>query len=446
MSNPKTNPNPPPSHWKPPFFTMWSGQAVSLLGSQLVQFALVWWLTQTTGSATVLAVATLVALLPQVFIGPLAGVLVDRWNRRRVMMVADALIALATLVLAALFWLGIAQIWHVYLLMFIRAVLGGFHWPAMQASTSLMVPKEQLSRVQGLNQMLHGAMNIFAAPMGALLLSLLSMQGVLAIDIVTALIAVLTLLFIFVPQPTRSPASAADQAPASMRRELSEGFRYVWAWPGLMLIMLMATLINLVLTPTGSLQPILVTRHFSGQAIHLAWMESAWGIGVVVGGITLGAWGGFRKRIVTSMVGLVAMGLSVLLVGFVPPTAFWLAVGLMLVAGFMNPIVNGPLLAVVQAVVAPEMQGRVFTLIMSFASAMSPLGLILAGPFADRFGVQAWFVVGGVVTMLLGAVAFFVPAIMHIEDERGSKAETPGSEPEEISSRHAPGLAEISGD
>lgn len=444
MSN--QNPDPKSISWKAPFFTLWSGQAVSLLGSQLVQFALVWWLTQTTGSATVLAIATLVALLPQVFIGPLAGVLVDRWSRRRVLIIADTLIALTTLGLAALFWLGIVQVWHVYLVMFIRSLLGGFHWPAMQASTTLMVPKEHLSRVQGLNQMLHGAMSIFAAPLGALLLSLLPMQGVLAIDVVTALIAVLPLLFIAVPQPVRDLASTAVQARPSMRQELREGFRYVWSWPGLMLIMLMATLINLVLTPTGALQPILVTRHFGGQAMHLAWIESAWGIGMVAGGLTLSAWGGFRKRIVTSLVGLVAMGLGILLVGFIPPSAFWLAVGLMLVAGFMNPIVNGPLLAVVQAVVAPEMQGRVFTLIMSFAAAMSPLGLILAGPFADRYGVQAWFVVGGAVTILLGAAAFFVPAILRIEEGHSSQVEPPETSQEMDSAAFSTGLVENIGD
>lgn len=438
--------NQTPGNWKPPFFTLWSGQAVSLLGSQLVQFALVWWLTQTTGSATVLAIATLVALLPQVFIGPLAGVLVDRWSRRKVMIIADTLIAVSTLALGVLFWLGQAQVWHVYLLMFLRAVLGGFHWPAMQASTSLMVPKEHLSRIQGLNQVLNGAMNIFAAPLGALLLILLPMQGVLAIDVVTALIAVLPLLFIAVPQPERSSASGAGQAPASMWQELRQGLRYVWAWPGLMLIMLLATLVNLVLTPTGSLQPILVTRHFGGQAIHLAWMESAWGIGMVAGGLTLGVWGGFRKRIVTSMAGLIALGLAILLVGFVPAPAFWLAVGLMLVAGFMNPIVNGPLLAVVQAVVAPEMQGRVFTLILSFAGAMSPLGLILAGPLADRFGVQTWFVVGGVVTVTLGVAAFLVPAIMQVEDHKGHPADQSASNRDAGSSVHTPSLAEISGD
>jgi DHA3 family macrolide efflux protein-like MFS transporter len=118
----------------------------------------------------------------------------------------------------------------------------------------------------------------------------------------------------------------------------------------------------------------------------------------------------------------------------------------MLAAGFMNPIVNGPLLAVVQAVVAPEMQGRVFTLIMSFAAAMSPLGLILAGPFADRFGVQSWFVVGGVVTILMGVAAFFVPVIMNIEEERSHKAAEPAGRSEDVPSRHTSGLVEISGD
>lgn len=151
-------------NWQLPFFTIWSGQAVSLLGSQLVQFALIWWLTKTTGSATVLATASLVGLLPQVLLGPVIGALVDRWNRRLTMIVADSVIALATVALAILFLTEGVQIWHVYLLMFIRAAAGGFHWSSMQASTSLMVLKEHLSRIQGLNQMIQGGLNIASAP------------------------------------------------------------------------------------------------------------------------------------------------------------------------------------------------------------------------------------------------------------------------------------------
>ena len=152
------------SNWKIPFFAIWAGQAFSLIGSGLVQFALVWWLTSTTGSATVLATGTLVAILPGVVLGPFAGALVDRWNRRIVMMAADGFIALATLGLAVLYALGAMQIWHVYVIMFLRSLGGASHWPAMQASTSLMVPEEHLARVAGLNQTMQGALNIVAPP------------------------------------------------------------------------------------------------------------------------------------------------------------------------------------------------------------------------------------------------------------------------------------------
>lgn len=409
--------------WMPPFFTIWSGQAVSLLGSQLVQFALVWWLTQKTGSATVLATASLVALLPQVLLGPLTGALVDRWNRRLVLIAADTCVALATFGLALLFWLGNVQIWHVYLMLFVRAVGGGFHWPAMQASTSLMVPKEHLARIQGLNQVLSGAMNIGAAPLGAVLLGVLPMQGILAIDVITASIAIFPLFFIPIPQPERRAAPEALQEKASLWHDLLAGFRYVWAWGGLMLIVLMATLINFMLAPAGALQPLLVTKHFNGQALQLAWMETAWGIGMVAGGLTLSAWGGFRRRILTSLGGLLVLGAGMAGIGLVPASGYWVAVGLLFFVGFSLPIVNGPLLAVVQAVVAPDMQGRVFTLISSAASAMMPLSLLAAGPIADSIGVRSWYVLAGLATALLGLAAFFVPAIIRIE-ENHAQAQT----------------------
>jgi DHA3 family macrolide efflux protein-like MFS transporter len=163
--------------WARRFFTIWTGQAFSLFGSQLVQFALVWWLTISTGSATVLATATLMAMLPQVLFSPFTGALVDRWNRRAIMLAADSVIALATLLLAALFASGAIQVWRLYAIMFIRSVGGAFHWPAMQASTTLMVPKDQLTRVAGMNQTLYGVMGIVAPPIGALLVSALPMNG-----------------------------------------------------------------------------------------------------------------------------------------------------------------------------------------------------------------------------------------------------------------------------
>jgi DHA3 family macrolide efflux protein-like MFS transporter len=411
-----------PSRWAPRFFTIWTGQAFSLLGSQLVSFAVIWWLTQTTGSATILATASLVGLVPQVVLGPLTGALVDRWSRRLTMMLADGLIALATIGLAVLFALGSVQIWQVYTLLFIRSVCGGFHWPAMQASTSLMVPKEQLARIQGLNQMLQGGMSIASAPLGALLLAWLPMEGILAIDVVTALLAILPLFFFQIPQPVRLDVQADGQLKSSVWQDLLAGLKYVWSWPGLMLIGIMATVINFLLTPAFSLLPILVTKHFNGQAIQLATLESFSGIGFIVGGLILSAWGGFKRRILTSLVGLFAMGAGCLVMGLLPPSAFVLAVATMLYLGIINPIVNGPLLAAVQAAVSPEMQGRVFTLINTMAAGMSPIGLIIAGPISDKLGVQTWFIIGGVVTGLMGVVSIFIPAVMHFEDGREAAA------------------------
>jgi DHA3 family macrolide efflux protein-like MFS transporter len=397
-----------------PFFTIWTGQAISLLGSMLVQFALVWWLTASTGSARVLASATLVAMLPGIFVGPFAGALVDRWNRRGLMIVADGIIALATVGLAYLFAVGAVRVWHIYALLFIRATAGGFHWPAMRASTSLMVPERHLARVEGLNQALHGLMNIVAPPLGALLLSLLPLQAVLAIDVGTAALAIAPLFFIAIPQPQRRSSQA--QSKTSLWQDVGEGLRYVWSWPGLLGVGVMATVINFLFNPAFALLPLLVTQHFGGQALELGWLESALGIGVVVGGLLLSAWGGFRRRILTSLMGLIGMGVGIMFIGLAPASAFWLALGAMFLAGFMNPIVNGPLFAVLQARVAPEMQGRVFTVIQSAATAMSPLSLAVAGPVADTLGVRVWYVAGGVVCALMGAAAFFVPAIVHLED------------------------------
>jgi MFS transporter, DHA3 family, macrolide efflux protein len=402
--------------WALPFLTIWGGQALSILGSQVVQFGLIWWLTSTTGSATVLATASIVGLLPQVFLAPLAGALVDRWSRRITMMAADTMVALATLGLVILFWMGLAEIWHVYMIMFVRSAAGSFHWPAMQASTSLMVPKEHLSRVQGLNQMLNGGLSIAAAPLGALLIAALPMHAFLAIDIGSALVAVLPLCFVAVPQPPRLQVPSGQEGKTSVWQDFVSGLRYIWSWKALVLLMVIATFINLVLNPAFMLLPILVTQYFNGEAIHLAWMQSASGVGIIAGGLLLSVWGGFRRRMMTTLAGVLVLAAASVLMGVMPSSAFVPAVAVMFFLGFSNPIINGPLFAALQACVAPEMQGRVFTVLISIATAMTPLGMLLAGPVADRLGVQIWFLVGGVLTGAVAVAGFFIPVLMNFEE------------------------------
>jgi len=403
--------------WAIPFFTIWTGQAFSLIGSRLAQFALVWWLTVSTGSATILATATLVALLPGVFLGPFAGALVDRWNRRVVMIIADGFVALVSAWIAYLFWSGAIHVWHVYVIMLARAIGETFHWPAMQSSTSLMVPERHLSRVAGLNQTIQGALNIVAPPLGAILLGFLQLHGIMAIDVVTAALAISPLFFVYIPQPERSTTAAtAEAGRPSLWGDVRQGLRYVWNWSGMPALLIMATMINFLFYPAFSLMPILVTKHFDGEALQLGWMNSAYSIGVILGGLVLSAWGGFRRRIVTTLTGLVGAGLGTLAIGLAPAMAFWLALAGVLLTGFMNPIINGPIIALLQALVAPDMQGRVFTVVQSMAWVASPLGMAAAGPVADALGVRVWYVTAGLVCLLMGLSAFRVPAIMHLEE------------------------------
>ena len=411
--------SPTPQRWAAKFFVIWTGQAISLVGSALVQFALVWWLTKTTGSATVLATATLVALLPQILLGPFAGALVDRWNRRLIMIIADTAIAAATGVLIVLFATGIVEVWHVYAILLFRSLGGAFHSPAMTSSTSLMVPKQHLARLAGLNQTLQGVLSIFAPPLGALLIGLLPMHGVLAIDIVTAALAVLPLLFLSIPNPPRQTAQANGTAQRTTYwHDLREGFTYVVKWPGLLGLIMLVMMLNFLLVPSSSLAPLVIIKVFGKGVTELGWTETVFGVGVIAGGLVLSAWGGFKRKIVTSLTGVLGIGAGVILIGAAPVNLFFLILVANFILGFTQVFANGPLSAILQSTVAPDMQGRVFSLTGAGAMAMMPLSLLIAGPVSDWLGVRVWYLFGGVLCILVAVVAFFIPAIINIEQNR----------------------------
>jgi len=307
------------------------------------------------------------------------------------------------------------QVWHVYVIMAVRAVGGSFHWPAMQASTSLMVPQEQLTRVAGLNQTLKGALNIACPPLGALLLTAMPLYGILLVDVGTALLAILPLFYVRVPQPQRVTQGA--QKP-SLWADMREGLDYILGWPGLMAMLGLAMIFKIALTPAFSLLPLLVSKHLGGGAAQLSLLEAVAGVGIVVGGLALSAWGGFRRKIHTTLAGIVVLGLGFLLLGLTPAGAFSTALVSMFVIGLMIPLTDGPIMAILQATVAPEIQGRVFTLIGSLLWITSPFSLAVAGPVSDGLGLQVWYVAAGVACAVIGLAAFFVPAIAHIDEYR----------------------------
>lgn len=402
--------------WMAPFFTIWTGQQLSIVGSRAAQFALVWWLTLETGSATVLATATLVAMAPQILLGPFVGALVDRWNRRMVMIVADSFIALVGLWLAYLFWSEAMQIWHVYVVMLARSFGETFHGPAMAASTSLMVPEKHYTRISGLNQTIHGLLNLVGAPLGALLLSIMPLHGVMMVDVVTAAFAVAPLLFVMVPQPRQE--QIAEIKMQSFLANARIGLRFVLHWPGMLVLLAGASAFKIILMPAFNLAPLLIKNHFGGGAPQLSLIEASVGLGMLLGGLVLSVWGGFQKKVYTILLGLIGIGGASLILGLTPSNAFWLAVVSVFAIGFMISFTDAPIAAIMQATVPPEMQGRVFGLLGSLFSLTTPIGLGLVALVGNAVEVSFWFRWGGVLCLAVAAISVFIPAFRGIEEHR----------------------------
>jgi DHA3 family macrolide efflux protein-like MFS transporter len=357
-----------------------------------------------------LAFASIIAMLPQVLISPFAGALIDRWDRKSVLIAVDAINAFAVVVLGALFAWGIALPWHVFAVMFVRATMGAFQWPAMQASTALMVEENMLSKVAGLNQALMGVSAIVAPPLGVLLMEFLPLHRVLWMDVTTAMMAIVPLLLFHIPRPiteARTSKTVID--------DLKEGFSFIRNWTGLLIVMGVAMVFNLLVVPAISLTPILVTEHFAGDSMSYAVIEAAMGIGMVAGGILLGVWGGFKSKITTALLGAVGMGVGTGIIGLAPSNMYYLAVVGMGMAGVMSTITNGSFFALIQSTVPPEIQGRVISILLSGTAAMAPIGLAIAGPLADLLGVRIWFLAGGLLIVIMGSAGFLVPAVMNME-------------------------------
>jgi len=367
----------------------------------VVQFALIWWLTSITGSAVALATASIVGIIPTILFSPLAGVLVDRWPRRKVLIWADGAIGLTALALAILVQHGLLQPWQVYLAIFVRSILGAFHWPAMQASISLMAPRESLSHIKGLDSALYGILRITTPPLGALLLNLWPLSLVLVIDLVTAALAIATVIWAHIPQPPKTGSGTPG-----VMGELIAGVHYLFSSRGLRRVLLLAALVNLLAVPFFTLLPIWIRRYYQGGAVEYGWIEAVSGAGILAGGVLLSLWGGFRQRIFTSMWALVGMSIGCVMAGLVDSHQFVLAVAAVGVVSMMQTLVQGPMLAVLQDVVPPGLQGRVLTLLDSTSSLMAPLGLALAGVLSDAYYPQMWFLVcaGGFAVLAVAAM------------------------------------------
>jgi DHA3 family macrolide efflux protein-like MFS transporter len=249
-----------------------------------------------------------------------------------------------------------------------------------------------------------------------MLLGLVGMSGVMAMDVVTALFAMAPLLFIRIPEPdrTQQPGTAGRSA---FLDDIGAGLRYLRGLPGHMALIGYAAVLNLFLVPAFALLPLFVRQELGGDVGMQAWVTSAFGAGVIAGGLALGVWGGSSHRVRTALASITGLGAATLALGVTPASLVPVAAVAMLAVGAFSAVANGCIAALLQATIAPEYQGRVFTLMMSVAAAMTPIGLLLATPVADAAGVRAWYVAGGVVCTAMGAAAFLVRPIVQMEGD-----------------------------
>jgi DHA3 family macrolide efflux protein-like MFS transporter len=398
--------------WKIRFFTIWAGQSISLIGSALAQFVLIWWITQTTGSATALAFASIIGMLPQAIFTPLGGVLADRWNRRLIMIVSDSISALCMIVLVLLFRTDSIELWHVYSLMFVRSTMQAFQGPAAIASTTLLVPDSWLTRVAGLNQTVTGLMLITSAPLGALALSVFPLEGALLIDVATAIIGILPLLIFKIPQPVRH-----NLEHNTAWSDFRAGLQFVLQQRGLALLYGITVLMMMVLVPALAMAPLFVLEHFGGGVEQIALLESANGIGMLIGGLIISFIVLPVRRIVVVLLGFASSCFTIMMAGFAPSDMFWLAASWWFISGIPYTIGNGPIIAILQHIIPLEMQGRALSLLTSLLNLAGPLGLVAAAPLGDYFGARSVLISGGGLAAIICLFGLCLPSLIRIEEQ-----------------------------
>lgn len=398
-------------NWKRSFFTIWAGQAVSLITSSVLQMAIIWYLTDTTGSALVLSMATMVGFLPQAVLGAVIGVWVDRWNRKWVMIGADLVIAVAGVILAIISLTADLPIWVVMIVLFIRSIGTAFHTPALGAVTPLLVPEEQLTKCAGYTQAIQSASFILSPAIAAFLYAAWDLNAIIAIDVIGALIASITVAIVYIPKQK----DRAESEKISFFTEAKEGYNALRQTKGLFALLWIGTLYALVFMPISALFPLMSMSYFGGTTFHASIVEIVFAAGILIGGLLLGVSGGFKNRSLSIIFSISLMGIALLISGLLPINGFLFFVVCSALMGFSSPFYNGVQTALIQEKIQPEYLGRVFGLMGSLMSFAMPIGLILSGIFADQLGIQNWFMLSGVCILGIALLCALIPSIRSLK-------------------------------
>lgn len=419
------------------FLIIWIGQCISYIGTGMTRFAMTVWAYQVTGSAEALAMVGFFSFVPIMLMTPFAGALTDRWDRKTVIILSDVGAALATGIVAVLFFTDMLQVWHLMVAGAVGGLFEAFQWPALSASITNMVNKKNYTRANGLLSLADSTSRIAAPLLAGVLIAVTGLGSILIVDIITCAIAVGTLLLVHIAKP-----SGMESAPATfgnLLRDAAFGFVYIWRRGSLLAMALAFFFVNFFNDLSWILiAPMLLTR--TGDSAALAIVQSAVGVGGIIGGIVLSTWGGSKRRIDAMLIGFMLSGLfGTALMGLGRSLPVWMAAGFFIM--FFMPIVGGSSQAIWQSKVEPALQGRVFAARRVTAQVSAPLGMVLGGVLADRIfepmmqdagslgarlfaplvgtdpgaGMAILFVAAGLAAALVGVIGYFVPVLRDVE-------------------------------
>jgi MFS family permease len=419
------------------FVIIWIGQIISMLGTSMTHFGLTIWIYEQTGEATPLALMGFFYFAPMVVLSPVAGAIVDRSNRKLMMMISDLAAGLVTIVQLTLLATGSLQIWHLYVTAVIATSFQTFQWPAFSAAIAMMLPKEQYGRANGMLELANSAAGIFAPMLAGAMLPIIGLTGIMTIDIVTFSFAVGALLFVFIPQPERTEAGRTGAG--SIWKESAYGFRHILQRPSLLGLQLVFTAGNFFHGLGFTLLPAMILARTGNNEIVLGSVQSAGAIGGVIGGLAMSAWGGPKRRVHGVLGGwILGSLLGECLLGLGQSLPVWLVAAFL--GMFFAPVINASNQAIWQAKVEPDVQGRVFATRRLIAWSVSPISTLLAGPLADRVfepamqsggrlvdtfswlvgtgpgaGLALLLIFSGLGAALAGLTGYLVPVVRNVE-------------------------------
>lgn len=387
------------NNWKRNIVLFLSSQTISLFGSSLVQYAIMWHITLTTQSGIMMTLFILCGFIPTFILSPFAGVWADRFNRKWLIVLSDGMIATATLILAVVYLLGYEAIWLLFAMAAIRALGTGVQTPAVGAILPQIVPQDKLTKVNGINGTLQAVIMFISPMVSAALLTKASIISIFFIDVITAAIAILTLLLFFnIPAHEK----ASEKQTTGYFSDLKEGLLYIKNHRFLKIFFLFFAVLFVLMAPAAFLTPLQVTRSFGDDVWRLTAIEIAFSIGMMAGGGLIASWGGFTNKIRTIMLAGLVMGGCTLALGVVP--VFWSYLVFMAIFGIAMPMFNTPSMVLLQEKVDENFMGRVFGVLGMISTSMMPVGMLIFGPLADIVRIE-WLLAGtGFLLMLLAVL------------------------------------------